>query len=410
MPKYIKQLTRENTLLERSLRTLAYNTGVKEIGKAKITKSPILGIGRVTSLYYDPVDYKKQQKIITSEFRGERIEKMGRKMIKYLEEAYLWAKINRNRKIPKEELISFIDLFFKHHARSRGILVYGYWGEPAVTQKLKLSLSKSKKINPADLDHLISALSTPIPIGKPLNELQKFSDRERRKRNELIEKLKLSEKEKELADILSWFTFFYEYGERVSWYLYMQLLEQVKREVKNKNDYNNFEWYDPESLVNYFKGKRLSEKELAERKKTYVLLIKNNKVLVLTGKKALEFSKENFSENLNIKNNKEIRGVIASKGKARGIARIVITQEDQAKMKKGDILVSTMTTPYLMSAVKRAAAIVTDEGGLTAHAAIIARELNIPCIIGTKYATKVLKDGDLIEVDANKGIIKILGK
>ena len=67
-----------------------------------------------------------------------------------------------------------------------------------------------------------------------------------------------------------------------------------------------------------------------------------------------------------------------------------------------------MTTPDLMPTIKQAKAIITDEGGLTCHAAIISRELGIPCIIGTKIATKVLKNGDLVEVDAEKGILKIL--
>jgi len=60
--------------------------------------------------------------------------------------------------------------------------------------------------------------------------------------------------------------------------------------------------------------------------------------------------------------------------------------------------------------MKKASAIVTDEGGLLSHAAITSRELNKPCIIGTKVATKVLRDGDLIEVDANKGLVKIIKK
>ena len=61
-----------------------------------------------------------------------------------------------------------------------------------------------------------------------------------------------------------------------------------------------------------------------------------------------------------------------------------------------------------IGAMEKAAAFVTDEGGITCHAAIIAREMKKPCIIGTKNATKVLKDGDIVEVDANTGIVKII--
>ena len=77
-------------------------------------------------------------------------------------------------------------------------------------------------------------------------------------------------------------------------------------------------------------------------------------------------------------------------------------------MKDGEILVAPMTSPDYIVAMRKASAIVTDVGGLMSHAAIISRELGIPCIVGTKIATQVLKDGDLVEVDANKGIIKKL--
>ena len=79
-----------------------------------------------------------------------------------------------------------------------------------------------------------------------------------------------------------------------------------------------------------------------------------------------------------------------------------------SKMKQGDILVTTMTSPEFVIAMKKASAIVTDQGGLTSHAAIVSRELKIPCIIGTKIATKVLKDGQLVEVNANHGWVKII--
>ena len=76
------------------------------------------------------------------------------------------------------------------------------------------------------------------------------------------------------------------------------------------------------------------------------------------------------------------------------------------KMQQGDILVSIATTPAIVPAMKKAAAIVTDEGGLTCHAAIVSRELGVPCVIGTKIGTKIFKDGDMIEVDADEGTVK----
>lgn len=83
-------------------------------------------------------------------------------------------------------------------------------------------------------------------------------------------------------------------------------------------------------------------------------------------------------------------------------------KRQMAEMEQGDILVSQITAPELMPAIKMAGAIVTDIGGLLSHAAIISRELKIPCVIGTKNASEILKDGDVVEVDAEKGIVRII--
>lgn len=106
----------------------------------------------------------------------------------------------------------------------------------------------------------------------------------------------------------------------------------------------------------------------------------------------------------------EFRGQVAQPGFATGTVKIIIRAKDMAKMKEGDILVSIATDPDIVPAMKKAAAIVTEQGGITSHAAIVSRELGTPCIIGTKIATKLLKDGDVVEVDANKGIVKIIKK
>lgn len=103
-----------------------------------------------------------------------------------------------------------------------------------------------------------------------------------------------------------------------------------------------------------------------------------------------------------------IEGQSACHGNIKGNAKIVFELSDLAKVKRGDILVTSMTTPDMFSALHKAAGIITDEGGITCHAAIFAREMKKPCIIGTKVATKLLKDGDMVEVNANKGIVKIL--
>lgn len=101
----------------------------------------------------------------------------------------------------------------------------------------------------------------------------------------------------------------------------------------------------------------------------------------------------------------EIKGLIGCRGKATGRARIV-TDLDGVEMNKDDILVVPMTTPDHLMLMKSAKAIVTDLGGMLSHAAIIAREFSIPCVVGTDNATTFFKEGDLIEVDGDKGTVK----
>jgi len=106
----------------------------------------------------------------------------------------------------------------------------------------------------------------------------------------------------------------------------------------------------------------------------------------------------------------EIKGLIVSRGKARGRIKIIYRPDQFKSFNKGEILVSNYTSPAFMPIIKQSAAIITDEGGITSHAAIVSRELGVPCVTGTKIATKVLRDGDLVEVDADRGVIKIVGK
>ncbi len=98
-----------------------------------------------------------------------------------------------------------------------------------------------------------------------------------------------------------------------------------------------------------------------------------------------------------------ITGLGASPGTARGKARMIVDMKDAAKIQQGEILVAHMTNPSMVPLMRKAAAIVTDEGGITSHAAIVSRELGIPCIVGTGNATKKLQDGQEIVVDATNG-------
>ena len=105
---------------------------------------------------------------------------------------------------------------------------------------------------------------------------------------------------------------------------------------------------------------------------------------------------------------KEVKGNPACRGTATGTVKIVKKLSELEKVQEGDVLVAKMTTPDYMIAINKAVAIVTDEGGITCHAAIVSREFNIPCIVGTRNATQTLSDGDIVEVNANEGIVRVV--
>jgi pyruvate,water dikinase len=99
------------------------------------------------------------------------------------------------------------------------------------------------------------------------------------------------------------------------------------------------------------------------------------------------------------------KGLGASPGMAAGAVKIVNNIDELDKIHEGDVLVTVMTTPDMVPAMKRASGIITDEGGVTCHAAIVSRELGIPCVVGTSNATKILDENQMVTLDGNKGMV-----
>jgi phosphoenolpyruvate synthase/pyruvate phosphate dikinase len=151
------------------------------------------------------------------------------------------------------------------------------------------------------------------------------------------------------------------------------------------------------------RGTKLDKgKVLKRRNNNYAVLRFAQNIITLED---ADFTKINTKSEGNISSN-EVKGRMASPGYIVGTARIVMSKKDLHKVKDGDVIVSPMTTTDMVSKIERAVAIVTDEGGITCHAAVISREMNKPCIVGTKIATRVFHDGDLIEVDANNALVR----
>jgi len=153
------------------------------------------------------------------------------------------------------------------------------------------------------------------------------------------------------------------------------------------------------------KSKIPSKTKIAVRIQDYAFVVVRSKKKVVVGKE-LNRLKEKSNINSKSQTSSEIKGRPVYSGIVQGTIKVVLTAKDMYKIKEGDILVASMTTPDIVQAMQKAAAFITDEGGMTCHAAIIAREMKKPCIVGTKIATKVLKDGDRVEVDAGKGTVR----
>ena len=152
-------------------------------------------------------------------------------------------------------------------------------------------------------------------------------------------------------------------------------------------------------------------KKIDDRKIGYAIIWENGKVKLFYSKDAIYLQDIASSRIVDIENIDEkdiIKGNVANKGKVQGKVRILNSYSDIKKVKKGDIIVATMTTPDYISAMEKAAGFITDEGGITCHAAIISREFDVPCIVGTVNATKRLKDGQEIEMNAYNGTIKVI--
>lgn len=180
--------------------------------------------------------------------------------------------------------------------------------------------------------------------------------------------------------------------------------------------------YDPKTILYmtsdevsaFAKGEidLISEQLVTKREKAFALYFEEDKYHEFSGEEAVKKLIDeqvigSFWEDSS-EVNSELKGSIAFKGYVKGKARLVFTQKDADALEEGEILISPMTQVEFLSGIRKCAAIVTDEGGIICHAAIVAREFGKPCVLATQRATKVFKNGDIIEVDANNGIVRLI--
>jgi phosphohistidine swiveling domain-containing protein len=304
-----------------------------------------------------------------------------------------FKKINQINELPAKLRTQFLNHVFRYSSLPFGYKTGLIWSQPHFLKALNVllknkSVSAVARIRAAKLkiirrDQLVASLKLPLDIKNLVVALRQLA---------YLQELKKTTQTRSHPTL--------------------QLV--VKPEIARRLDLR-LEWLDyldeQEIAVCLRRGVVGTnfKKELAQRIKSAVVIISRQKASWLTTSQTKQFMRENGLL-FDIDKKQKITGQIASGGLAQGRVKICRLSTEIHKIKTGDILVSAMTTPDFVPAMRKAAAIITDEGGITSHAAIVARELRKPCIIGTKLATRVLHDGDLVEVDANRGIIKILAK
>ena len=246
----------------------------------------------------------------------------------------------------------------------------------------------------------------------PSHTLRKFIANSRKLKQQqqaVLHQMKVNDYEKQLVNLARDAVFVKPYRRELQSHSYY-LMESVLAEIARRLNLSlrQVRMMLPEEITAGLLKRKVNINLLNERIKLVVYGRRAGRRFCLSGQAARKFITHQVAREIRPKLSQEISGAVAFPGLARGKIKIINMPEEMIKMRSGNILVSAATAPNLMPAIRQAAAIVTDEGGLTCHAAIVSRELKIPCVVGTKIATRALRDGQIVEVDANRGIVKII--
>jgi len=258
------------------------------------------------------------------------------------------------------------------------------------------------------LDQIKRDLKSKKDFSEKLKQIIQQRTNNLKQKNKFKKELSLSKKDDQLVSALERLYFSKTYRMDCSYHAYYQM-EKVFQEIAWRLHLSFFQVRSilPNEMKKYLVDRIVDVNKLNQYYRNSVFIWNGKKNVILLGEKAEKFIKEmTVKDYTGGKKIKEFKGQIAFRGKVKGRCKVVNQRSELKKFKQGDILISGHTDPSLMPAIVKAKAIVTNFGGMTCHAAIVSRELKIPCVIGTKMATEVLKDGDRVEVDANKGIIK----
>ena len=236
----------------------------------------------------------------------------------------------------------------------------------------------------------------------------------------ILQQYHFSEKIRKLIKAIRDFIFLRTYTTEYSDHLFYVGRNTIFKEISRRTNIADEDliMLDDKEILDILKNQGMMRKEikntLEDRKKGFAMIWIDGKVQTVFGDESLVLQSEiakifkTSKGEEQVLDKQVISGSIANRGKIKGNARVLTSYQDIYKVEKGDIIVATMTTPDYVSAMEKAGGFITDEGGITCHAAILSREFNVPCIVGTVNATRKIKDGQKIELDAYTGKIYIL--
>ncbi|MFA5987296.1 MAG: PEP-utilizing enzyme [Candidatus Paceibacterota bacterium] len=197
---------------------------------------------------------------------------------------------------------------------------------------------------------------------------------------------------------------YYKYSSNKLIFFGESIFKEIADRVKRPIDFiKNLE---PREVIALIQGKYINDDLVSIRAKNSLILAFPGHRQEYRGEDMDEFEKKYLGFEKD--STGEFKGRVACAGIARGKVKVIKDSREFSKMEDGNILVVANTSPDYMSILSKAAAIVAEEGGITAHVSVVSREFGIPCIVGVKRITEILKDGDTVEVDANNGVARLV--
>ena len=291
-----------------------------------------------------------------------------------------------------ENFLKSIDEFIKKYG-----WVHTRWlkGNPVTRKDVLNRISEALKGNPEE----------------KLKESQEYREKVLKFVNDFVDKYNLSDVQKDTIMLIKEYVFIRTYRTdtlNMAFGIITPLLKRVAEVLELSID--DILYHSESELIDKLKGGNVNVDISARKKNWAIMRIGDNDYRVYTGEDEVNTLIREQGISRGVDNVEKITGNSAFKGKAKGTVKIVLEPGDVEKVEKGDVLVAVMTFPSYIAAMERSSAFITDEGGILCHASIIAREMKKPCIIATKIATKVLKDGDEVEVDADNGVVRVIKK